>query len=249
MLIIRGKTYIAYTISVDYQRNGVPQGPVIGPLLLRLFVNDLPYVLETLTLLFADDVKIVSRRSQSMNLRSSLTAAWDWSKNWARSSHGVVFFPRWVWHPHPCTHICRGPAQCTEAANKARQLIFMIRRSPSSYSKVRATAEGEGRHFRRGLSNAGINSRPPSLQLFCQCFQETVGRSLDRSLSPSPPLTEHSPPPFQPAHHPLTIIIYVVSLCLLFTIINHNHYQTRGANVLHVKREISCFVFLNRKDV
>ncbi len=29
---------------------------------------------------------------------------------------------------------------------------------------------------------------------FCQCFQETVGGSLDRSLSPSPPLTEHSPP-------------------------------------------------------
>ncbi len=30
---------------------------------------------------------------------------------------------------------------------------------------------------------------------FCQYFQETVGGSLDRSLSPSLPLTEHSPPP------------------------------------------------------
>ncbi len=29
---------------------------------------------------------------------------------------------------------------------------------------------------------------------FCQCFQETAGESLDRSLSPSIPLTEHSPP-------------------------------------------------------
>ncbi len=47
------------------------------PLLFLLFVNDLPDVLETMTLLFADDVKMVTRRSQSMSLHSSLAAAWD----------------------------------------------------------------------------------------------------------------------------------------------------------------------------
>ncbi len=55
----------------------VPQGSVIGPLVFLVSVNGLADVLEALTLLFADDVKMVTRRSQSMNLHGSLTAEWD----------------------------------------------------------------------------------------------------------------------------------------------------------------------------
>ncbi len=43
------------------------------------FVNDLLHILETMTLLFADDVKMVTRQTQNINLHSYLTAALDWS--------------------------------------------------------------------------------------------------------------------------------------------------------------------------
>ncbi len=67
---------------------------------------------------------------------------------------------------------------------------------------------------------------------FCQCFQGKVRESLERSLFPSLPLTEHSPPPFPLARDPLTVIISICypTRCFFsgplwpaFTIINHSH--------------------------
>ncbi len=62
--------------------SGVPQGSVISPLLFLLFVNDLPDIPEAMTLLFADDVRMVARMTQNMNLYRFLTAACDWSQKW-----------------------------------------------------------------------------------------------------------------------------------------------------------------------
>ncbi len=68
------------------------------------------------------------------------------SHNRARSSPAIVFFPRWVWHPIPVSKLIKDlgiqtdnmfspSAQYTEEANKARRLIFMIRRSFQDLSK------------------------------------------------------------------------------------------------------------------
>ncbi len=52
--------------------SGVPQGSVLGTILLLIFVNDLPDVLSGSLLLFADDVKLISARSQYEELHQDL---------------------------------------------------------------------------------------------------------------------------------------------------------------------------------
>ncbi len=52
--------------------SGLPYESRIGSLLFLLPINDLPNVVTVLTLLFTDYVKMVSPRSQSGSLQSSL---------------------------------------------------------------------------------------------------------------------------------------------------------------------------------
>ncbi len=109
--------------------------------------------------------------------------------------------------------------------------------------------QGAGHHQRRGsaISVSGLKYLnklltseviAPSINIFKKMF----GESLDRSLSPSPPLTEHSsthfptPPPSRlhtthkqklslyVTQHPVLSMWFLQAHCgLLFTIINYNH--------------------------
>ncbi len=99
--------------------------------------------------------------AQTMNLYGHLTAAWDWSKKWDPPINPtkcnyltigreiplrVSFFPDGSGAPISVSTLVKDlgvqtdnmfspSAQCTEAASKARRLIFMIRRSFQDLSK------------------------------------------------------------------------------------------------------------------
>ncbi len=96
-----------------------------------------------------------------MNLHSSLTTAWDWSKKWylpinptkcncltigREAPLRLSFFPNGSGTTIPVSKFVKdlsvqtdnmfSPSdQCTEATNKARRFIFMIRRSFQDLSK------------------------------------------------------------------------------------------------------------------
>ncbi|KER24776.1 hypothetical protein T265_07661 [Opisthorchis viverrini] len=59
---------------------GVPQGSVLGPLLILIYINDLPDVLASPCLLFADDLK--SWSSNASALKMDVDAAKQWSLDW-----------------------------------------------------------------------------------------------------------------------------------------------------------------------
>ncbi len=59
---------------------GFPQCYVIYPLLFLLYVNDIPQVIEALTVLFAGDVEFRTLSDTARGSASSLTAAWGWLK-------------------------------------------------------------------------------------------------------------------------------------------------------------------------
>jgi len=62
----------------------VPQGPMLGPLLFLIHVNELPDIVRNLLFLFADDVKLFSRIAD-LNDCASLQS------DWMVSVLGIIF--------------------------------------------------------------------------------------------------------------------------------------------------------------
>jgi hypothetical protein len=66
-------------------RSGVPQGSVLGPVLLDAFINDLPEVMSSMCSMYADDTKVyntVKDASNKMQLQNDLDSLVDWADAW-----------------------------------------------------------------------------------------------------------------------------------------------------------------------
>ena len=77
--------------------SGIPQGSVLGPLLLVIFINDLPDVVSSDIYLFADDTKIsrpIMTEEDEQRLQRDLDKLTDWSETW---------LPKY--HPDKCKHM------------------------------------------------------------------------------------------------------------------------------------------------
>ena len=60
--------------------SGVPQGSVLGPILFLLYINDLPDILHSHALLYADDLKVWS--CDPTSLQADLDSINRWSNDW-----------------------------------------------------------------------------------------------------------------------------------------------------------------------
>ncbi len=66
-------------------KSGIPQGSVLGPILFIIFINDLPDVVETESLIFADDTKVFNRINSSADatrLQNDINNLTTWSSTW-----------------------------------------------------------------------------------------------------------------------------------------------------------------------
>ena len=59
--------------------SGIPQGSILGSILFRIFINDLPEVLSCLVKFYADDAKVVDNE---VRLQANVNTAEQWAIIW-----------------------------------------------------------------------------------------------------------------------------------------------------------------------
>ena len=68
-----------------YAKSGIPQGSVLGPTLIVIFINDLPLVIKNSCKMFADDTKLcrtIITEDDTTSLQDDIDSLVDWSAFW-----------------------------------------------------------------------------------------------------------------------------------------------------------------------
>ena len=65
--------------------SGIPQGSVLGPLLFVLYINDLPNNIKSFAKLFADDLKMIAKASDKLQVDNDLKMLELWESTWELS--------------------------------------------------------------------------------------------------------------------------------------------------------------------
>ena len=66
-------------------KSGIPQGSVLGPVLFIVFINDLPEVVKSTSLIFADDTKIFNNADSEDSiamLQKDINHLTEWANTW-----------------------------------------------------------------------------------------------------------------------------------------------------------------------
>ena len=68
--------------SIKEVLSGIPQGSVLGPLLLVLYINDLPDYVQNKAKLFADDLKLITNATNWKIIDDDLLKLEQWERTW-----------------------------------------------------------------------------------------------------------------------------------------------------------------------
>ena len=134
--------------------SGVPQGSVLGPILFLLYINDINEDSPVKSLMYADDLKLIAPRSRWSELEHAIHNIGEWSNLWdfpinARKCSllsigdpavAELRFEEDSSIPIPMTQSAldlgievdssfKPSAQCLRAVNKARGLLFCLKRA------------------------------------------------------------------------------------------------------------------------